>query len=65
LNLFLGEISRSIGEHMSVDQYSETGSFLFLTTSILFARNVYISLISVCLHHLSQEGGDFLVWTIF
>jgi hypothetical protein len=63
LHLFLGVMSWNVGEHnnLSVDQYSETGIFLFLTISILSARNVYISLTSVCLHHLSQEGGDFLV----
>jgi len=67
LKLFVGVISWNIGEHnnLSVDQYSETGNFLFLTISILIARNIYISLTSVSLHHLSQEGGDFLVWTIF
>jgi hypothetical protein len=67
LNLFLGVILWSIGEHnnLSVDPYSETGSFLFLTISILTARNVCISLASVSLSHLSQEGGDFLVWIIF
>ena len=41
LILFVGVISWNIGEHnLSVDQYSETGSFLFLTISTLIARNV-------------------------
>lgn len=56
LNLFLGVISWKIGEHnnLSVDQCTETGSCLFLTISIVTARNVYISLTSVSLHHLTS-----------